>query len=84
MKSFTKLSKETSKIIISEIILAIEYLHNIDIVYRDLKPHNILIGLDGHIRLADFGLAKENVGDDHLAMSFCGSPAYMPPEILKR
>ena len=43
----------------AEIILAIEYLHSKQIIYRDLKPENILLSQDGHIKLADFGLAKK-------------------------
>ncbi len=43
----------------AEIILAIEYLHEKKIVYRDLKPENLLLSQDGHIKLADFGLAKK-------------------------
>lgn len=76
------LSVPLSKFYIAETILAIEHLHSLDIVYRDLKPQNILVDEDGHILLADFGLAKENVTVDTPAMSFCGSPAYLPPEIL--
>jgi serine/threonine protein kinase len=40
-----------------------------------MKPENVLIDLDGHIKLADFGLSKENVGDNDLTQTFCGSPA---------
>ena len=42
---------------IVEVILAIEYLHSIDVLYRDLKPENVLIAHDGHIKLADYGLS---------------------------
>ena len=52
-----------------------------DILYRDLKPENILLK-DGHIILADFGLCKEGITDDLGTYSFCGSPAYLSPEML--
>lgn len=71
-----------ARFFIAEIILAIEYIHGLDVIYRDLKPENILIDADGHCRLADFGLAKENIGEKEFAKSFCGSPAYLPPEML--
>ena len=80
----TRFPEIVAKFYIAEIILAIEYLHSLDIVYRDLKPENILLDRAGHIRLADFGLAKENVNPLNPAMSFCGSPAYLAPEVLSK
>ena len=67
---------------LAEVVSGLSYLHSKGIIYRDLKPHNTLIGDQGHIRLADFGLAKENATQANPTMSFCGSPAYIAPEIL--
>jgi serum/glucocorticoid-regulated kinase 2 len=76
-------NEDECRFYIAELLLAIEHLHSLNIIYRDLKPENILIHTDGHIKLADFGLAKEGIGENDLAMSFCGSPAYLSPEMLK-
>lgn len=67
---------------IAEVVLAIEYIHSLNIIYRDMKPENILVDKDGHMKLADFGLAKEGILDNKYAKSFCGSPAYLAPEML--
>ena len=70
---------------IAELILGIKYLHSKGVLFRDLKPENILLDSEGHIRLADFGLAKQGKeGQDFIAQSFCGSPAYLAPEMLKK
>ncbi len=61
-------------------MLALEALHKAEIIYRDLKPGNVVIDKEGHALLTDFGLSKEA----SLAHSFCGSTAYMAPEMLWR
>jgi len=49
-------------------------LHSKSILYRDIKPENILMDIEGHIRIADFGLSKPDMLRDEKAYSFCGSP----------
>jgi len=77
------LEEEEAKFYIAELILAIEYLHNHNILYPDLKPENILISSDGHIKLADFGLSREN-SKDNVAKTFGSSPSYLSPEMVKK
>jgi Protein kinase domain/Ankyrin repeats (many copies)/Ankyrin repeat len=77
-----KLDDQAARFYLAEVILALEYLHSLDIIYRDLKPANILLDKEGHIKLADFGLAKENVNNQNPAKTLAGTPAYLPPETL--
>mmetsp|Transcript_4376 Transcript_4376/g.7400 ORF Transcript_4376/g.7400 Transcript_4376/m.7400 type:complete len:314 (+) Transcript_4376:1292-2233(+) len=79
-----KLAEEEARLYIAEIIVAIEFLHNNKIIFRDLKPENIVLSADGHAKLTDFGLSKENVGSLMQNNSFVGSIAYLAPEILKK
>lgn len=85
---FTRLSKEVRfpekdvQFYIAELALALDHLHQLGIVYRDLKPQNILIDEMGHIKLTDFGLCKESVDKNNKAYSFCGTLPYMAPEVV--
>lgn len=74
-----------ARIYTCEIISAIESLHEHNIIYRDLKPDNIVLDADGHALLTDFGLSRQGVsGILNGADSFCGSYAYLAPEMVKK
>jgi len=74
-----------AKFYAAQILLALEHLHSIGVVYRDLKPENVLLDEHGNVKITDFGLSKAGVVDSATgAKSFCGTPEYLPPEVVKR
>ncbi|KDQ09884.1 hypothetical protein BOTBODRAFT_505684 [Botryobasidium botryosum FD-172 SS1] len=75
-------SLRQAKFYAAEVLLALEYFHANGIIYRDLKLDNILLTLDGHVKVADYGLCKEEMWYGKTTSTFCGTPEFMAPEIL--
>ncbi|XP_057317153.1 serine/threonine-protein kinase N2-like isoform X2 [Hydractinia symbiolongicarpus] len=64
------------------VILGLQYLHEHEIVYRDLKLDNLLLDAEGYVKIADFGLCKEGMGFGQKTGTFCGTPEFLAPEVL--
>uniref|UniRef100_A0A8D2ZEF7 Calcium/calmodulin-dependent protein kinase kinase 1, alpha a n=1 Tax=Scophthalmus maximus TaxID=52904 RepID=A0A8D2ZEF7_SCOMX len=75
-------SEEQARLYFRDVILGMEYLHYHKIVHRDIKPSNLLLGDDGHVKIADFGVSNQFEGNDALLSSTAGTPAFMAPETL--
>ncbi|KAI7800559.1 putative calcium/calmodulin-dependent protein kinase kinase 1 [Triplophysa rosa] len=76
------LTEDMARFYFRDVILGIEYLHYQKIIHRDIKPSNLLLGDDGHIKIADFGVSNEFEGHDALLSNSAGTPAFMAPETL--
>uniref|UniRef100_A0A8C5UGY8 calcium/calmodulin-dependent protein kinase n=1 Tax=Malurus cyaneus samueli TaxID=2593467 RepID=A0A8C5UGY8_9PASS len=76
------LSEDQARFYFQDLIKGIEYLHYQKIIHRDIKPSNLLVGEDGHVKIADFGVSNEFKGADALLTNTVGTPAFMAPETL--
>jgi len=81
LKNSGRFEEDRTLLYTAEIASALGHLHECGVVYRDLKPENLLIDTDGHICITDFGLSKE-INNEEGTNTFCGTPEYLAPEIL--
>jgi serine/threonine protein kinase len=82
MKRNKNISLVDKKIYLAEIGLALTHLHSKGFIYRDVKPENVLISNDGHVKVGDFGLS-EYIGEEGYAKGIVGTPEYIAPEVLQ-
>lgn len=80
LRNAGRFSTSTGNFYASEIVSALDYLHTRSIVYRDLKPENLLLDREGHLKITDFGFAKKLTDR---TWTLCGTPEYLAPEIIQ-
>jgi len=83
LRAERRISEERVRFYTAELVCALGYLHSRGIIYRDLKLENILLDRNGHIKIVDFGLCKDEIFGGKMATTFCGTPSYLPPEVIR-
>ncbi|CAM6015785.1 unnamed protein product [Sphagnum balticum] len=79
LRSAGRFDEQTTRFYAAQVLISFEYLHSKDIIYRDLKPENLLLDAKGNIKITDFGFAKQI---DRRTFTLCGTPDYLAPEII--
>ena len=80
LRNSGRFSNETTRNYVAQVTLGLSYLHEQDIIYRDLKPENLILDEKGYIKMVDFGFSKE-VKDR--TWTLCGTPEYLAPEVIQ-
>ena len=75
-----KFANDHTRFYAAQIVMALQYLHNDSVVYRDLKPENLLLDMIGYLKITDFGFAKKV---EDRTWTLCGTPEYLAPEIIQ-
>ena len=81
LRNSTRFTEDRAKFYATQVAIAIGHLHKKHIIYRDLKPENVLLSKRGYLKLTDFGFAKKT---NSRTYTICGTPEYLAPEIIKK